>query len=187
MNESFDLKAQRPLLTLTFLQSKFNMAQVGDVGADGLMQGASLLSRPADEFGNDETVEAMWAIKAFKHAEVYFNLLSSVDPKLLRLTPQDDVIYKEFRSKFPDLKVDLIKEDEIKSADGKEMWRPFCEQYKDSVEDYSFGTLLRLDCTDEFSEKNTTLVPRIQFYAIEIARNREGFNDAVREKFRKKN
>lgn len=66
------------------------------------------------------------------------------------------------------------------------MWRPFCEQFKDEVEDYSFGTLLRLDCTVEFSDKNTTLVPRIQFYAIEIARNREGSNDAVREMFRKK-
>lgn len=67
-----------------------------------------------------------------------------------------------------------------------QMWRPFCEQFKDEVEEYSFGTLLRLDCTDEFSQENTTLVPRIQFYAIEIARNREGSNDVVREKFRKK-
>ena len=162
------------------------MAQVGDVGADGLYKGAGLLSRPADEFGNDETVEAMWAMKAFKHAEVYFNLLCSVDPKLLRLTPQDDAIYKAFRGKFPNLKIDLIKEDEIKSPEGKEMWRPFCDQFKDEVEDYSFGTLLRLDCTDEFSQDNTCLVPRIQFYAIEVARNREGFNDTVREKFRKK-
>ncbi|KAJ1521573.1 hypothetical protein ONE63_003228 [Megalurothrips usitatus] len=162
------------------------MARVGDVGADGLMQGASLLSRPADEFGNDETVEAMWAMKAFKHAEIYFNLLSSVDPKLLRLTPQDDAIYKAFRSKFPDLKVDVINETEIKSPEGKEMWRPFCEQFKDEVEDYSFGTLVRLDSSDEFSQENTTLVPRIQFYAIEIARNREGCNDLIREKFRNK-
>lgn len=66
------------------------------------------------------------------------------------------------------------------------MWRPFCEQFKEEVEDYSFGTLLRLDCSGEFSEENTTLVPRIQFYAIEIARNREGFNDVIREKSRKK-
>lgn len=56
--------------------------------------------------------------------KIYFNnfqLLSSVDPKLLKLTPQDDKIYKEFRSKFPDMKVDLIVEDEIKSAAGKEV------------------------------------------------------------------
>lgn len=67
-----------------------------------------------------------------------------------------------------------------------QIWRPFCEQFKDEVEDYSFGTLLRLDCKEEFSQDNTTLVPRIQFYAIEIARNREGYNDILREKSRKK-
>lgn len=30
-----------------------------------------------------------------------------------------------------------------------------------------------------------TLVPRIQFYSIEIARNREGKNDKIREQFKK--
>lgn len=39
-----------------------------------LQQGASLLSRPADEFGNDGVVEEMWAVKAIDHAEVYFNV-----------------------------------------------------------------------------------------------------------------
>jgi hypothetical protein len=29
------------------------------------------------------------------------------------------------------------------------------------------------------------LVPRIQFYSIEIARNREGKNDMIREQFKK--
>lgn len=48
-------------------------------------------------------------------------LLCSVDPKLLRLTPQDDAIYKAFRGKFPDLKIDVINEAEIKSAEGKEV------------------------------------------------------------------
>ena len=44
------------------------------------------------------------------------------------------------------------------------------------VEDYNFGTLLRLDCKDGYSEANTTLVPRVQFLAIEVARNRQGLN-----------
>lgn len=51
------------------------------------------------------------------------------------------------------------------------------------VEDHSFGTLLRLDCREDYSEANSTLVPRIQFYAIELARNREGHNNCIREKF----
>lgn len=33
-----------------------------------------VLSRPADEFGNDETVETLWAMRAYEHAEIYFNV-----------------------------------------------------------------------------------------------------------------
>ncbi|XP_049800185.1 protein PBDC1 [Schistocerca nitens] len=161
------------------------MAKVsGNVAADELLKGAGILSRPAEEFENDASVEAMWAVKAYEHAEVYFNILCSVDPKLLRLTPHDDMIYKIFREEFPDMKVDMLVEDELKSAQGKEKWRPFCERFKNIVEDYSFGTLLRLDHTGEYNEQNSILAPRIQFLAIELARNREGLNDCIRQKYR---
>ncbi|XP_039281981.1 protein PBDC1 [Nilaparvata lugens] len=155
-----------------------------ELGVNELLAGGSLLTRPAEEFENDQTVEAMWAMKAFEHAEVYFNILCSVDPKILRLTPHDDSIYKTFREHFPELKIENIDENEMKSKEGKDKWRPFCEQFKDVVEDYSFGTLLRIDSTGDYSEKNSTLVPRIQFYAIELARNREGHNDVVRSKYK---
>ncbi|XP_071448369.1 protein PBDC1 [Hetaerina americana] len=150
------------------------------VGPEGLLAGASLLSRPADEFGNDPTVEAMWAINAMGHAEVYFNILCSVDPKFLKLTPHDDRIYSLFREEFPDFKVENIKEDDLKSEDAKKKWRPFCEEFKGVVEDYNFATLLRLNCGEDYSEENSILVTRIQFYAIELARNKEGLNDALR-------
>ncbi|CAG9835550.1 unnamed protein product [Diabrotica balteata] len=142
-----------------------------------------VLSRPAEEFENDQTVETMWAIKAFEHAEVYFNILCSVDPKLLKLTPVDDLIYKVFREEFPKLEVEVIKENELKSTKEKGKWRPFCERFKNVVEDYSYGTLLRADAKDDYKEDNTILVTRIQFYAIELARNREGVNDVLRKKF----
>lgn len=119
-----------------------------------------------------------------EHSEVYFNILCSVDPKLLRLTPHDDQIYKIFRETFPDLKVNKLNENELKSPEGKAKWRPFCEQFKDVVEDYSFGTLLRINCEGDYSEENSMLSTRIQFYAIELARNREGFNDGIREKYK---
>lgn len=112
--------------------------------------------------------------------------MCSVDPKLLRLTPHDEQIYKAFKDTFPNMKVDKIDENELKSAEGKAKWRPFCEQFKDVVEDFSFGTLLRADCTGNYSEENSILTTRIQFYAIELARNREGFNDGVREKYKPK-
>ncbi|XP_012283541.1 protein PBDC1 [Orussus abietinus] len=160
------------------------MAHIGNVTADQLIAGSSVLSRPAEEFENDQTVEAMWAMKAWEHAEIYFNILCSVDPKLLRLSPHDDQIYKLFREVFPDLAVDVIKEDELKSNEGKHKWRPFCEQFKGIVEDYSFGTLLRADCKGDYSEQNSILTTRIQFYAIELARNREGLNDCIRDLYK---
>lgn len=48
-------------------------------------------------------------------------MISSVDPTALKLTKMDDEIYEEFRKDFPDLKIDIIKEDELKSAEAKEV------------------------------------------------------------------
>nr|CAG4641321.1 EOG090X0HAI [Eulimnadia texana] len=159
---------------------------VASVGAEGLMAGAGLLGRPAEEFVNDSTIEALWAMKAFEHAEVYFNLLCSVDPKLLKLTKVDNDIYKDFREQFPALDITKLTEDELKSPEAKERWRPFCDNYKDLVEDFNYATLLRLECGKEYSEANSVIVPRVQFLAIELARNREGFNDSIRQNFKPK-
>ncbi|KAI4495372.1 hypothetical protein M0802_008762 [Mischocyttarus mexicanus] len=163
------------------------MTQFGNVSADQLIAGSSILSRPAEEFGNDQTVEQLWLMKAVEHAEIYFNILCSVDPKLLRLTPHDDLIHKSFRETFPNLKVDKVNEDEFKLEENKQQWRPFCEQFKGIVEDYNFGTLLRADCEGEYSEDNSMITTRIQFYAIELTRNREGLNDGLRSKHKKTN
>lgn len=115
-----------------------------------------------------------------------FQILCSVDPKLLKLTPLDDTIYKIFREEFPTLDVSKIDENHLKSTEEKAKWRPYCERFKNCVEDYSFGTLLRGDAGKDYCEENTILVTRIQFYAIELARNREGVNDILRKKFPKK-
>lgn len=109
-------------------------------------------------------------------------------------------------------------------------WRPFCLRFEGVVEDFNYGTLLRLDCRKDYTEENTIfgerglarpgwagraavqagasagparravreavgkldpricsfkfllsplLATRIQFFAIEIARNREGCNSVV--------
>ncbi|EDS35172.1 conserved hypothetical protein [Culex quinquefasciatus] len=142
-----------------------------------------VLSRPADEFVNDGMVEELWAMKAVEHAEIHFNLLCSVDPRQLHLTPYDNEIYEEFRRNFPDLDVSVVKEADLKSGDGKAKWRAYVEKFN-RLEDFSYGTLLRADATEEFQPDNAILVVRIQFWAIEVARNREGCNDVLREKFR---
>merc|ERR1739844_610803 len=86
----------------------------------------------ADEiYGNDERIEALWAIKAMEHAEVYFNILCSVDPKeIKRLSQNDDEIYEKFRKDFPDLNVANLEEmKDLKSTEMKAKWREFCNTH----------------------------------------------------------
>ncbi|XP_070845013.1 protein PBDC1 [Chaetodon trifascialis] len=152
---------------------------LASLGPEGMSAAAHALSLPAEAYGNDPRLEVMWAMKAHNHAEVYFNLISSVDPKFLKLTKLDDRIYSSFRETFKELDIKLLKEDDLKSDEAKETWRPFCNQFEGLVEDFNYGTLLRLDCEKDYTEDNTIFATRVQFFAIEIARNREGFNDAV--------
>jgi hypothetical protein len=65
----------------------------------------------------------------------------------------------------------------MKSATAKELWRPFIEGYEKKVQDFNFGTLLRVKAAGGYDPDNTTFATRLQFFAIEIARNREGLND----------
>ncbi|NXA74550.1 PBDC1 protein, partial [Thryothorus ludovicianus] len=60
-------------------------------------------------------VELAWAMKAHQHAQIHYNLISSVDPKFLRLTRADDRIYAEFRARFPELSVAALDPEELTS------------------------------------------------------------------------
>jgi len=104
----------------------------------------------------------------------------------LRLTKLDDEIYTHLKTDFPEFDpAAKIDEDEMKSKTGKERWRKFLMTYEKKVDDYNFGTMLRADAKGEYEEKETIFVPRMQFYAIEIARNRNGLNDWIFEKAQK--
>lgn len=113
---------------------------------------------------------------------VFLQIIASVDPTALKLTPFDDTIYTIFRKEFPTLDIHHLNEDEMKSPAGKQKWRSFCERFK-FVDDYSFGTLVRADADKDYSQENSILVSRIHFYAIELARNREGLNNSIRKHF----
>ncbi|XP_030057840.1 protein PBDC1 [Microcaecilia unicolor] len=156
-----------------------SVAGLGSLGPSEVVAAAQALSLPADLYGNDPNIEMIWAMKAYQHAEVYFNLISSVEPRLLKLTKVDDLIYTEFKASFGDLKIDIVDPEELKSEQAKEKWRPFCMRFDGVVEDFNYGTLLRLDCTRDYTEENTIFATRIQFYAIEIARNRDGYNSQI--------
>eukprot|EP00118_Oscarella_pearsei_P026595 m.310141 g.310141 ORF g.310141 m.310141 type:complete len:159 (+) comp49811_c0_seq1:66-542(+) len=143
----------------------------------GFEGGAVGASDDASKYVNDANVELAWAMSCYRQAETYFKLISATDPSNLRLTSQDDAIHKEYVKRFEQLKIDVIKEEQLKSNDSKAVWREFCNLFEKEVKDFNFGTLLRLDASKDYSEENTTLVPRVQFYAIEIARNRQGMNN----------
>ncbi|XP_018010058.1 protein PBDC1 isoform X2 [Hyalella azteca] len=140
----------------------------------------------ANDLGNDPTMEGMWAMKAMEHAEIHFNILCVVDPKSLKLTQKDQMLYDAFREEFPNFNVECLDENALKSKEAKEKWRPFMNNLKTEVEDFSFATLVRIKASGEYNEENTILVTRIQFLCIEIARNREGFNDNIRHEFKPK-
>jgi hypothetical protein len=72
----------------------------------------------------------------------------------------------------------------MKSPAGRERWRKFMMVYEKGekkVEDFNFGTMLRKSPKTEYGEKETMFALRMQFYAVEIARNRAGLNDWIYE------
>ena len=48
-----------------------------------------------------------------------FQIINTVDPKHLKLSKVDDLIYAHFRRDFPDLNVEHIDVDAMKSTEGK--------------------------------------------------------------------
>ncbi|CAG0893918.1 unnamed protein product, partial [Darwinula stevensoni] len=127
---------------------------------------------------NDSNIEELWLMRAIDHSVIHFNILCSIAPAHQRLSSQDDVVCDKFREKFSNLQVDFISDDILKHDSAKGEWRGFCDGFKEIIEDI-FATLLRLDSSGEYTEENTIFVPCIQFLAIEVARNREGWNHMV--------
>ncbi|KAK4102373.1 DUF757-domain-containing protein [Parathielavia hyrcaniae] len=140
----------------------------------------------ADEADNLEDIEKQFAVKVVQHMQTYWSILERVKGSSLRLTRMDDDIYEHLKRDFPDFDpAETIDEDKMKSKEGKERWRNFMMAYEKKVDDYNFGTMLRASPKMEYGEKETIFVPRMQFYAVEIARNRLGLNDWVHEQAQK--
>ena len=57
-------------------------------------------------------------------------MITSVNPKFLKLSTYDDRIYDEFRLSFPDFDVSNINEDEMKSESGKAVIADVAQQCK---------------------------------------------------------
>ncbi|CAG9943041.1 unnamed protein product [Clonostachys rosea f. rosea IK726] len=136
----------------------------------------------AENAENNEDMEKQFAVKVVQHMSTYWSILEKVKGSSLRLTKMDDEIYEHLMQTFPDFDpAATVDEDEMKSKAGKEKWRPFMMAYEKKIDDYNFGTMVRNNAKEEYGEKSTIFVPRMQFYAIEIARNKHGLNDWIYE------
>jgi len=136
---------------------------------------------PADaQVYNDQGMEMEWAEAAVKYAEMYERLLLSAHERgqldRFRLTPMDDKIYSSFRRVFPDMRVDKLNVAQMKTKANKIAWFNLLEGWKHQLKDYNTGTLCRVDGHAPFGQENSIVMPRSQFYCIEIARCREGVN-----------
>ncbi|WFD32701.1 D-lactate dehydrogenase (cytochrome) [Malassezia sp. CBS 17886] len=135
-------------------------------------------------------IEKQIAVRCVEHAQTYWNLLERVLPSSLRLTKFDDEITAAFEQTFPELYANddgirHIDEDAMKSKEGKEKWRAFIAQFEKKIADFNFGTLIRTDASQEYTQTNTVFLTRFQFYVFEIARCRRGMNNWVYEDARK--
>ena len=139
-----------------------------------------------DEADNFEDMEKQFAVKAVQHMMTYWSILEKMRGSKLRLTKIDDEILEHFQRDFPDFDpAATIDEDQMKSKTGKERWRNFVNTYEkgdNKIDDFNFGTMLRRNPKFEYGEQETMFAVRMQFYAIEIARNRAGLNDWIYEK-----
>ena len=131
-------------------------------------------------------MEKQFAVKAVQHMMTYWSILEKMPGSKLRLTRMDDDILEHLHKDFPEFDpAETLNEDKMKSKEGKERWRNFMNVYEKGdkkVEDYNFGTMLRRDPKTEYGQDETMFAVRMQFYAIEIARNKAGLNDWIYEK-----
>jgi hypothetical protein len=88
----------------------------------------------------------------------------------LKVTKVDDQIYSEFWEIFKTLRIGVLDPEELKSESAKEKWRPLCLKFKGIIEDFDYGTFLRLDCSQGYNEENTYLHPGYSFLPLKLLR-----------------
>ncbi|KHN84379.1 Protein PBDC1 [Toxocara canis] len=161
---------------MSFKESDFTSLASRDIAAQ--------LTQDVQQYANDPSCEVAWACKAAERASIHMNLLLGCNTVELSLNKQHAAIYECFREMFPEMNVENVAEADLK-GENKMKWFTFCERFKDSVEEYNLGTILRMRADGAYSEENTIIVPKIIFLAIEAARNKEGVNERAKEHYKR--
>ena len=139
------------------------------------------------EIENSGEIELNGIMAAVDYMSEHWGRLTScaADASELVLTGSrgdDDRLYREFRAAFGGLDVAVVREGTLKEPRSQEAWRTFMMAQDGRLEEFNMICLLRIDAALGYDNDNTLLVPRVQFLAIEIARNREGVNDVAQLK-----
>ena len=58
-------------------------------------------------------------------------------------------------------------------GDNKEKWRQFCEYYKETMDDYNFGAMLRIKADGIYNEANTIITPKVFSYLMFLVKKSE--------------
>jgi hypothetical protein len=102
----------------------------------------------------------------------YWSILETIKGSDLKLTKMDDEILAHLKADFPDFNpATPINEDEMKSKDGKDRWRKFMMKYEKLVDDYNFGTMMRIDPKTEYGKDETMFGMLMYCYEVWYAAN----------------
>ncbi|KAJ3408759.1 hypothetical protein HDV05_004768 [Chytridiales sp. JEL 0842] len=165
---------------LEFLPNGHDIVDLGPLLDHGLLR--CMVRETSDkewETLHHPDVEKIWAVKAMHHADTYFKLITAMEGSTIRLTKIDDEIYEDFCKEFPEINVEepLQEVKHFKCDKAKAKWRDWIVKYEKKVKDYNMGTLLRRRANEDYSEDNSFFATRMQFVAIEIARNKKSLNN----------
>ncbi|KAL8398406.1 hypothetical protein RB596_005793 [Gaeumannomyces avenae] len=121
----------------------------------------------AENAPNHENIEMAFAQKVIQHMETYWKILKNKRGSQLRLTKMDDEIYEHLKADFPELDpAEDIVEDKLKSKEGKERWRKFMMAYEKKVEDFNFGTMLRVSPKDDVDTEERVIFGGLSFCVL---------------------
>lgn len=76
----------------------------------------------------------------------------------------DDEILQDFETTFPEINLVHLDEEHFKTPAAKEKWRNFMNKYEKRVKEFNFGSLIRIDCREDYTEQNTMFGKLYNFF-----------------------
>ncbi|KNE61141.1 hypothetical protein AMAG_06893 [Allomyces macrogynus ATCC 38327] len=119
-----------------------------------------------------------WAQRAIAFASTHSKRLAKYGCKT-HLTKIDQELAKAVRATFPTIDLLTLDVAQFTDEEVKRKWAALAQRYAASLpNDWRELTLLRIRAAQDYTDTNSFVVTRGQFYAIEAARNVEGVNEA---------